>query len=704
MRSRLDDPTRVQIAKILGSISILLGLAGMLTLIVLGDWDNLVQKVVAHAGVQAIGFGALALLVLPTQPRNGAVWTLTWSGVFASIYAAGFATGDLIVRATTDLSDWTAQDLSLSELPLSAAIAFWPSMWSWVPAFFLIPTLGLLLFPDGRTVSPRWRWVGWFSVTAVTGVTASLAWVLHPRSTLDPDTNAESLPGVAGTVIEQGFFFIVIGAFLSIVSLIIRYRRSSADVRRQIRLIALGAVGLTATLVNVSPDEAPTTYLFLAGEIFFITTFAIAILKHRLYGLDIVVSKTVTYLSLAAFVAAVYVGLVVGIGELIGGRSSFALSIAATVSVAVAFQPVRRWVQRAANRLVFGERATPYEVLARFSHRAAEVSDAELLARLPQLIVDGTSASQATLWVREEDGYREGATWPEKTEVAVLPSGGSTFSDPDADFSLPVFHADELLGGISLVTSRGEHLTPPETALLEDLAAGMGLALRNTHLTSELRDQVAELEASRERILTAADEARRTLENDLDSGPQQHLVALKVRLGPTRKRAEQIGASQAAALLGQLEAEAGEAIQAVRDFAGGVYPPLLEAEGLVVAITHHARRAAVPISVQGDGIGRYSREIEAAVYFTVLEALQNTTKYAGARSASVEMADTGGDLRFEVRDDGEGFDFASVDAGAGLAGMADRIDTVGGVARVESEPGQGTVVAGSVPVDRLITS
>ncbi len=156
-------------------------------------------------------------------------------------------------------------------------------------------------------------------------------------------------------------------------------------------------------------------------------------------------------------------------------------------------------------------------------------------------------------------------------------------------------------------------------------------------LTGDLRRQVAELEASRERVLAASDDARRRLENDLDSGPQQQLVALKVKLGPTRRLAERAGAEKTAALLTQLEREAGDAIQAVRDFAGGIYPPLLEAEGLVVAIGQQARTAAIPVEVHSDGIERYPREVEAAVYFSVLEALQNTAKYAEASSAARDI-------------------------------------------------------------------
>jgi len=292
------------------------------------------------------------------------------------------------------------------------------------------------------------------------------------------------------------------------------------------------------------------------------------------------------------------------------------------------------------------------------------------------------------------------SSWPAGIEPRRV-GGADGFDDPEADRSLPVFHDGELLGGLSLVKEPGEALTPDEEEVVADLAAGLGLALRNARLTGQLRRQVAELEASRERVLAAADAARRELEHTLDSGPQQQLVALKVKLGPTRKRAERLGATKTADLLAQLEQQAGDAIRAVRDFAGGIYPPLLEAEGLVVAIGQQARQSALPVSVHGDGLGRYGREVEAAVYFAVLEALQNAAKYAEASSATVSLGAGDGSLRFEVRDDGCGFDPATVAPGAGLTSIGDRLDTVGGSVRLDSSPGRGTSVIGTVPIDEM---
>jgi signal transduction histidine kinase len=425
-----------------------------------------------------------------------------------------------------------------------------------------------------------------------------------------------------------------------------------------------------------------------------------AVLKHGLFEIDVVISRSLTFGVLAVFIGGVYVAIVVGIGALFdqADGSNVGLSVIATAVVALAFQPVRGRVERWANRLVYGKRATPYEVLARFSHRAAEESDEDVLARIPRLIVDGTGAAEAALWMRTGDGFRTTSVWPEDASERTL-EDDAAFEDPDGDVSLPVVHNGELLGGISLVATRGGSITPPERELLANLADGLGLTLRNSQLTSQLRRQVKDLQRSRDRVVLAADEARRSLEHDLDSGPQQQLVAVKVKLGPVRRMAEQAGAVRTAEVLAGIEAQASEAIQAVRDFAAGIYPPLLGAEGLAVALGQEVRKAALPVDLEVDGVGRYPREVESAVYFSILEALQNTAKYAEASRAVVKLSASDGDLRFEVLDDGRGFDVASVSRGAGLNGIADRIDTVGGSWHIASKPGSGTTVTGTVPVN-----
>ncbi len=575
-----------------------------------------------------------------------------------------------------------------------------------------VQTATWLVFPDGRPSQPNdlrlLRWVIIHSSAIAALSMFGSAQALPETKRYDHPFLDEDIASVAYALQNGGFVLLFFFGIFVAVRLIRRMRHGDPVERRQVLWIASAVIlNITILIGNawIQPlgTEDRAFWLIDSVAIGLIPLgIGVAIFRYRLYDIDTIISRSVTFGALAAFIGGVYIAIVVGVGELLGGDTSFGLSIVASVLVAMAFQPMRRRVERWANRLVYGERATPHEVLVRFSRRSAELSDEELLDRVPKLIADGTGAASATLWTRTDDGFRVAASWPDDAAVRHLETA-EVFVDPEANHSLPVFHDGELLGGLSLVKPGGETVTPVEQALLLDLASGLGLALRNASLTAALRSQVTELEASRERVLAASDEARRTLEHDLDSGPQQQLVALKVMLGPIRLLAERAGAEKTAGLVRALEEDTGGAIEAVRDFAGGIYPPLLEAEGLTAAIVQQTRAAALPVHVEDHTVRRYPRDIEAAVYFSILEALQNTAKYANATEAIVMIDSRADSLTFEVRDDGDGFDSAKVVAGAGLTGMADRLDTVGGRVSVDSSPGEGTTVAGSIPIGDLVS-
>jgi signal transduction histidine kinase len=278
-----------------------------------------------------------------------------------------------------------------------------------------------------------------------------------------------------------------------------------------------------------------------------------------------------------------------------------------------------------------------------------------------------------------------------------VPLAGDTVPEiPEATRVVEVRHQGELLGALTVTKRQGESLTPVEEKLLDDLASQAGLVLKNVGLTAELLQRLEDLRASRQRLVAAQDEERRRLERNLHDGAQQNLVALKVKLGLAEAFAEKDPA-RAKQLVGELKSDADEALETLRDLARGIYPPLLADKGLAAALESQARKAAVPVEIQAEGIGRYPQDIEAAVYFCVLEALQNVQKYAGAQSAEVKLNVSESGLTFEVTDDGQGFDGASVKRGAGLTNMTDRIDALGGQLEFSSTPGRGTRVRGSLP-------
>jgi signal transduction histidine kinase len=246
------------------------------------------------------------------------------------------------------------------------------------------------------------------------------------------------------------------------------------------------------------------------------------------------------------------------------------------------------------------------------------------------------------------------------------------------------------LGALAVAKAAGDPVSPVEDKLVTDLAAQAGLVLRNVRLIEDLR-------ASRQRIVAAQDEERRRLERNIHDGAQQQLVALSVKLGLLKALATKDPA-QTVELAEQLQRESTDALENLRELARGIYPPLLADQGLVAALDAQARRAAIPVEIAAERMGRYPQEIEAAVYFSALEALQNVAKYAEATKAELRLEATNGSLTFSITDDGRGFDPATTPRGMGLQGMTDRLAALGGRLEVRSAPGSGTTVSGTVPV------
>jgi signal transduction histidine kinase len=431
---------------------------------------------------------------------------------------------------------------------------------------------------------------------------------------------------------------------------------------------------------------------------------AVAILKYRLYDIDVVISKALVYAVLAAFITAVYVLLVVGVGTLAGqgGRPNLGLSILATAVVAVLFQPVRERVQRLANRLVYGRRATPYEALAQLSERmAGTYATEDLLPRMALIVAAATGADRADVWLRDGDVLRADASWPADAEPPPpVPLAGELPAATAAGHLVAVRHRGELLGALSVTKKRGDAVTPTEDRLIGNLATQAGLVLRNAGLTDQLLARLAELRASRERLVTTQDTERQRLERDLRDGPQRELAGLAGKLGDAAHALDHDEA-RAKALLDEVTSEIGRALANLRELARGIYPPVLADLGIAAALDAQARKAPVPVSVETDGIGRYPEEIEAAVYFCALEALRSAAWHAGATHASVRLSANGGDLWFEVTGDGQRPGAGTGAWGADLQAMADRVDALGGEILVDAAPGQGTRINGRVPAPAM---
>jgi signal transduction histidine kinase len=627
-----------------------------------------------------------------------------------------------VIGITYLLADvWAQRYLAFSgyihQLPAADWVA-WLNAWVWIPDFGLLFIALPLLFPDGRPPSRRWAMVGWVAVAYIAIITPLAA--LSPLATTTGSLTGYPLGGgvpavdfIVPLMQGGGFVPLIVLALAAVASLVARYRKAGPDVRHQIKWIAaafvLVVLGLPVGLV--APVLPPGLLADTVGNLTQILLVAIpvamgiAVFKYRLYDIDNVISRTLVYGALAAFITAVYVGIVVGVGALVGsgGQPNLLLSIIATAIVAVAFQPVRERLQRVANRLVYGRRATPYEVLSQFSERVAETYAAdEALPRMARVLAEGTGAEHAEVWLRAGSALRPAATWPgangatpSREPVAIT---GQLLPTLPAETAVPVRHQGELLGALTVTKRQGESLTPIEQKLLGDLAHQAGLVLKNVGLTAELLARLDDLRASRQRLVAAQDEERRRLERNLHDGAQQNLVALKVKLGLAEMLADK-DPERARALLAELKGDTDETLETLRDLARGIYPPLLADKGLAAALAAQARKATLPVIVEADGVGRSSKEIEAAVYFCVLEALQNAQKYAGATEVTVRLQERDGDLIFAVEDNGKGFDPATTPKGSGLQNMADRLDALGGNVAVDSEAGRGTRVTGAVAAE-----
>jgi signal transduction histidine kinase len=353
---------------------------------------------------------------------------------------------------------------------------------------------------------------------------------------------------------------------------------------------------------------------------------------------------------------------------------------------------VRERARHAANRLVYGKRATPYEVLSGFSESvAAAYAGEDILARMARLLAEGTGATQATVWLRVGSELRPDATWPIESDPGPPRPlvNGELPSFPGSAAAVAVRHGDELLGALTASKPPRDPIRPAEEKLIAELSVQAGLVLNDFRLIEDLR-------SSRQRLVAAQDEERRRLERNLHDGAQQQLVALavKVRLAENLigKDEEQRRALQA------IEHDAQEALTSLRDLARGIYPPLLADRGLQSALEAQARRTPLPVAFEFDGVERYPPDVEAAIYFFVLEALQNVAKYADASKVTIRLREWEGDIDVSVIDDGRGFDPEATPLGMGLQNMSDRLAALGGRLEIKSVPGRGTNVFGRVPI------
>jgi len=632
--------------------------------------------------LELLVFGVVGTLIVSRFPRNLVGWAFCGLALSfpLSLVIYVYAYSGLIVDPGSlpgaDIVQKLSELLWLVTLPLTTVVLF-------------------LLFPNGRVQTAGERRV--LRLAGLGTALAAIGLLITPRLYGEFERFENPLgvepSWVSGGLFTFGFFAIVAAIVASFVVLIRRFRRSRGDERLQMKWFVTAAalvfaIQLPLYIVETDSDVVPLilNLALLAVPV----SVGVAILKYRLYEIDVVIRKSVVY--------AILVGLILGVWLLVVwlGQSVFVeplsehdeLLVLGGVVLGVLFLPLRRLATRIADRLVFRGRATPYEVLRSFADRVGGTySSEDVLPRMARVLAEATGAGRARIWLRVREEFRLGAAWPEQLDPIQVRLDGDGVPSGIDDYASEVRHQGELLGAMSVSMPANDPMTPAKQELVGGLAAQAGLVLRNVRLIEDLRE-------SRRRIVTAQDERARALERNIHDGAQQQLVALAVK---QRLAASMIEHDERVReILEQLQQETTDALENLRDLARGIYPPLLGDKGLEVALVAQARKSPIPIEVHANGIDRSSKDVEAAIYFCVLEALQNVAKYAEARRAEVRLFASDDTLTFAVEDDGIGFDPA-ITSGSGLSNMLDRLEALGGELDVRSSVGRGTTVTGTVP-------
>ena len=619
-----------------------------------------------------VGFGmfaAMGALLVGKRPHNPVGWIMAAAALL------------LVIGATGDM--YAAWVMTTRGRPDGLAVlGAWVQSWYWLLLLYLIFAALPLVFPDGRLPSRRWRLPVAVGAAGVLGMTV-LGMLTGTLTGQDVDYRIENPIGIDGLpgIEEQPAFPVLsvlfaVGVLTSVAAVVVRVRRSRGAERQQMKwfLYAVAPLVLLPVL-----DLAPSLVgnLMLAWVLLTVpVAIAVAVLRYRLDGIDIVINRTLVYALLTAAVIAVYVLIVGYLGAALRRPDDLVVSLVATGLVAVLFAPARDRLQRAVNRLMYGRRAEPYAAMAQLGERleATLAPDAVLPA-----IVSTVRVALRLPYVA--------------LRVADEPHPVAAGEPTTVTETLPLLHHGAPVGELVLGLRPGEgSFSSADRRLLADLARQAGVAVSAVRLT-------ADLQRSRERLVSAREEERRRLRRDLHDGLGAQLAGLTVQTGVLRSLIPKDPAA-AEVLAGELRTELRTAIADIRRLVHGLRPPALDELGLVGALqrlteTVGADGLRIDVDVPG-ALPPLPAAVEVAAYRVVQEALTNVVRHAEARSACVRLTVDAEALTVQVTDDGRGLP-TEVVAGVGLASMRERAAEMGGTCRVEAGPGGGTRVLAVLP-------
>ncbi len=607
--------------------------------------------------VAAVAFTILGALVAPRQPDNRVTYVFV-----------GIALASALVVVSAAFSRYRPME--------------WLNQWSSALAYGLFPLL-LLVFPDGRLPSRSWRPL---AISAVAGLVvgaggqAVAAWEV-PGLLVDVDAPRTPLAIAAMRVARVGLLVVVVSLVAAIASVVVRFRRSRGDTRQQLKWLGLGGA-LVAVAVGIDVTGVPHVGEVVAAASIPATA-AIAILKYRLYDIDLFLNRSLVYAVLTLLVVAAYAVVATLVGAVVAPRASWAPAVVAAGAVALLFQPLREWVQRRANRLLYGDRDNPYAVLSGLGRRLEQSMDpGTVLANVVEAVSEALQLPYAAIELRSADGGRLAASFGRAGVIEA------------EEFRL--IYQGRVVGTL-LVTPRtsGQPFSTSERRLLADLARQAGVAAHAVRLTDDLQ-------RSRDRLVRSREEERRRLRRDLHDGLGPALAGMTMQIGATRAHLAPDN-RQMGEVLGRLEEQLQGCILEIRRLIDDLRPPALDDVGLIEGIRRQvsafgdadAGAPAIRIQAPAD-LGELPAAVEVAAYRIAVEAVTNAVRHGKAQQCQVHI-EVGEELVIEVADDGVGL-AADHRQGVGLASMRERAEELGGKLIADGAPGSGTRVRAELPL------
>ena len=668
--------TARRVAALIWGLCVVFGVA-TLVLLMIGPGRVLPSDIFSGVGglsflILALTFASVGAIVARRVPENWIGWIFLLTGLATSVQLLSWQYADVGLRAT-------------HRLPGAPGAAVFNTVIGEATAGLL--GLSLLLFPDGRLPSRRWRPA--LASLLVGMALLVLAGTLRPGSYAEPFAQVSNPFGLAGArgamdaVDLAGWLFVWAGIGLGAAAMIVRLRRARGLEREQLKLVlAVGSVAATAAALVMAtwliwPAGDLQARIAVLGVCFASVPLAagVAILRYRLYEIDLVVNRTLVYAAVTVISAAVFAATVVVLGTALGRGSGWATA-AATLVVALAFRPLRSRVQGAVDRRFNRARYDAMHRMTTFLEalREGRAAPEEVESVLRELVSD--PRLELLFFLPESELY--------------VDARGMAVSDLPEDLreQIPVERGGQPLGMVLHDPASEEDPT-----LLRRVVEAGGLAVEIARLRVALRRQLAEVEASRARIVTAANEERRRLERDLHDGAQQRLVSIGLALRHAQHELGTSSPQRASHTLNGALAEVAVAIDELRELAHGLPPAQLDA-GLGPAFRELARRTPVPVEVKTPG-ERFDRGLEAAAYFIACEGLTNAVKHANATRIVLSAGRENEKLVVSVADDGVGG--AAPVPGSGLSGLSDRVAAHGGTLRIESDQDAGTRLTAELP-------